>query len=240
MTKVFNEKYRDRHGKIIPMETWVECSCVEINRIKELFASSAITEEMQRFRFEDFILDGRPAVVRDAFNAAVEYDQLFPEIRKDRHNSIYLGGNPGSGKTTLLMCIANRLLANGIPVLYFPFVEGMLELNGDMSDNEKYRAKTERLMKVPVLFIDDLFKPIMDYTPTRNDIRFLYAIINYRYLNHLPMLISSELNKNTLLFWDQAIGSRIIEMAARFTVTLEGADDLNYRLPEEEQTEEGH
>lgn len=231
--KVTNENYRTKDGRIMPMEKWNDCVCVESNRIKKLFSSSAITEEMQSKRFEDFILDGRPDVVREAFDTAVEYDQLFPEIRKDRYNSIFLGGAPGSGKTTLLMCVANNLIAKGVPVLYFPFVEGMMELNASMSDNDRYKAMTERLQRVPVLFIDDLFKPVLEYTPTRNDIRVIYAIINYRYLNHLPMLISSELNKGTLLFWDQAIGSRIIEMAARFTVQLEGAEDLNYRLPEE-------
>lgn len=216
-----------------PVDQWFDCACVERKRINRLFKSSDITEHMQQQTFSKFRLAGRPACVVDAYETAKEYQAVFKEIRKDRNNSIALLGEPGSGKTHLLMAVSNALIADGIPVLYFPFVEGMNELKSLLGEKDKhlYQEKEHQMQRVPVLFLDDLFKSKKGSEPTDYETKFMFSVINYRYLNHLPVIISSELTVNELLFWDHAIGSRIAEMTARFQVLLKGGQDLNYRLP---------
>ena len=57
----------------------------------------------------------------------------------------------------------------------------------------------------------------------------MFEIINYRYFNNAPMIISSEYFMNDILEFDEGIGSRIIEMCKGHIIELRGSE-LNYRL----------
>ena len=61
------------------------------------------------------------------------------------------------------------------------------------------------------------------------DIQILFKIINYRYVNRLPIIVSSECLSQGLLEVDKAIGSRIIEMARTRTLDIVG-EEYNQRL----------
>ena len=64
---------------------------------------------------------------------------------------------------------------------------------------------------------------------TEADINIMFEIINHRYLNGKPLIISSELFQEDLLKFDEAIGSRIIEMCKGRIVEIRGIEN-NYRL----------
>ena len=76
-----------------------------------------------------------------------------------------------------------------------------------------------------MLHIDDLFKGSI----TPSDINIMFEIINYRYLNKKPVIISTERYINDLLSIDEALCSRIIEMCGTHNLELRGKN-LNYRL----------
>ena len=57
----------------------------------------------------------------------------------------------------------------------------------------------------------------------------MYDIINYRYDNKKAMIITSELNINQLLELDEALASRILEMAKGYRYEFKGRE-LNYRV----------
>jgi DNA replication protein DnaC len=95
-------------------------------------------------------------------------------------------------------------------------------------------AKINKMQTINVLFIDDLFKGRAQPTPFQ--LEQMFAIINYRYMNHLPMLISSEKSIQEIIAFDEAIGSRIYEMTREYRVELKGKD-LNYRTREAYQEE---
>jgi len=218
----------DRFGneRTFREEYWKWCEhCREKRQIRRLFKSSRITEEFQKLGFDNFITEGRPQPVVDAYYTALKYVSNFDKIRNERKNSIALLGKPGSGKTHLLTAIANRLLKKGVGVLYFPWVEGFNEIKDDLSTLE---SRIHHMSTVSVLFIDDLFKGRKEPTPFQ--LEQLFAIINYRYLNHLPILISSEKDIDQICDYDEAIGSRIYEMCKDYTVILKGDKNLNYRL----------
>lgn len=226
-------KCRDEEGFIITREdgseAWKFCECAERKRIERLFKASQITEEFRKKTFDNFDVEGRPQAVKDAYEAAKEYVADFENIRHQRRNSIALLGVPGCGKTHLLMAIANNLMQNGVGVLYFPWVEGFnnLKANLDLSEEKVYRLQT-----VPVLYIDDLFKG--REKPTEFQREQLFAIVNHRYLNNLPILISSEWDFDRICAFDMAIGSRLYEMCRDYAVLLQGGLELNYRLSGEE------
>ena len=80
---------------------------------------------------------------------------------------------------------------------------------------------------IEILLIDDLFKGGI----TEADIRIAFEIINHRYINKLPMMVSSELTIKEILSKDEAVGSRIYEMAKGFICEVKGnGTENNYRL----------
>lgn len=92
-------------------------------------------------------------------------------------------------------------------------------------------TKVQQMQQVEVLFIDDMFKGRKEPTPFQ--LEQLFSIVNYRYLNNKPMLISSERDIDQMCEIDEAIGSRIYEMCQDYTVLLKGnSKELNYRLRE--------
>jgi DNA replication protein DnaC len=202
-----------------------ECECKQLRRAEKLMKSSKITEEFQGKTFRNFNLTGRPAKVHEAREAAFNYTINFEEIRNHRANSICLLGRPGCGKTHLLMATSNNLLAKGIGVVYFPWVEGFNEIKNDF---DMLDERIKRLQMAEVLYIDDMFKGRA--IPTDFQLEQLFAIINYRYLEKKPVLISSERSIMQLCEIDEGIGSRINEMCENYRVVLTGGIELNYRL----------
>lgn len=80
-------------------------------------------------------------------------------------------------------------------------------------------------MEAAVLYIDDMLKGKL----TETDVNVMYEIVNYRYMNNLPLIASTEKDLEGLLVFDEATGSRIIEMCRDNIVFLKGKK-LNYRM----------
>lgn len=204
-----------------------DCTCAKKKRSNHLLKFSEITEEFRKINFSSFILDGKDQVIRDAYRCAVAYFKNYEGIKTNRVNSISLLGQPGSGKTHLLIALANNLIMKKqVSVLYFPFVEGF----NDLKDNfDRLEEKLTKMKRVDVLFIDDLFKG-RDF-PTNFQIEQMFAVINYRYINHKPIMISSEKTVDELCDIDEALGTRIFEMSKDYTVVIKGdRKKLNHRL----------
>ncbi|MEK5354545.1 DnaA ATPase domain-containing protein [Paenibacillus sp. FSL L8-0709] len=220
------QEFEEVDGKTTKTKDYArQCDCVFKKRVKRLMSSSKITTEFQQKTFANFVQKGRPVVVMQAFKKAYDYVMAFIEIRKTRRNSIALLGRPGCGKTHLLMAVANSLLEMGTEVVYFPWVEGFNEIKDNF---DKMEERINRLKRCEVLYIDDMFKG--RGKPTEFQLEQLFGIINYRYLENLPIMISSERSVQEILDIDEGTGSRIIEMCKDYRVTLNGGPELNYRL----------
>lgn len=213
---------------IVKVDVWRPCECVEARNIERKFKSSKITDEFLNKTFDKFKANNLPSVVEYAYEMAKVYADNFQSLRNDKANSICMLGNPGSGKTHLLMSIANKLMQDNVQVLYFPWVEGFNEFKDDLTQLEN---RINRMQKVDVLFIDDMWKGRK--APTEFQIEQAFAIINYRYMEKKPILISSERSIDQMCDIDEALGSRINEMCKDFRIIVKGGRELNYRLREE-------
>lgn len=215
------------NGQLKFIETLYNCECAKKRHSAHLMKFSEITDEFKNMTFSGFSLEGKHEVIHDAYQCAIDYYKSFDQIRSERCNSISLLGQPGSGKTHLLTALANNLIQKKqISVLYFPFVEGFNNLKDDFNLLEE---KLTKMKRVKVLFIDDLFKG-RDF-PTQFQLEQMFAVINYRYLNHLPIMISSEKTVDELCDIDEALGTRIYQMSKDFTVVIKGDRKiLNHRL----------
>lgn len=221
-------------GRIIrDEEVWVTCPCQTQKKVNRLMKSSEITEEFQKLSFQNFDTTGRAEVIGKMKETAINYVRNFKEIRETRNNSIALIGQPGTGKTHLLSSVANGMMKNWfVAVHYFPYVEGMEDLKASFGDDKtSVSTKLQRLKEVDVLFIDDLFKPTRGVPrATEWQVEKIFEIINYRYLNNKPILVSSELTFDEMFAIDEALATRIFEMCSDYVVTVNKNTKLNYRL----------
>lgn len=221
-------RFVDKQGKAKTMMTdvWIICSCEKEQRATQLVTSSAITPGFQKKGFKNFQREGVDQEVQRMFMEAVKYYEHFDK----QGESLLFLGQPGTGKTHLMCAIANGLMREHLlPVMYFPWVEGMSEVSANQFEHKA--AITARMKNVEVLFIDDLYKPTQGKSqafPWQSTM--LYEVVNHRYLNSKPIMVSSELSVNTLFQTDEATVSRLIEMAGQHIVQLSSNLQNNYRL----------
>ena len=123
------------------------------------------------------------------------------------------------------VAICNNLMNRNVAVCYMAYRNAVTKIKQVMTDEPEYNRVLGPYMQTRVLYIDDLLKGRV----TESDVNILYEIVNYRYMNNLPMIISTEKSIEGLLEFDEAIGSRVIEMCRGNIVQLRGKE-LNYRL----------
>ena len=208
-------------------ERWVECECAMIAREKQAaekrIAKSGISEAFKGCSFHKF--EGWNDTATGAKQISEGYVLDFELNQKQTAgNSLLLVGGVGSGKTMLGVCVLNALLDKGVRVFYAPYRDMVLELKANVTDDEDYNRVLSKYTNPTVLFLDDLYKGA-----TANDPKYVYDIINARYLARKPLIVTSELFADKLLDIDEAVGSRILQMAKGYIFELRGSG-LNYRL----------
>ena len=200
------------------------CECHEKKEALRRMARSGISEEDLKKGFNDFNTFNEQGLVV-AKEITVKYYKDFDNIRGSRVNSLLLCGASGRGKTTLGMAVANNLIKNkGVNVRYMPYREEVTRLKQEITDEYTYNEHITRLKRAKVLFIDDLLKGKV----TESDINIVYEIVNYRYLERLPLIVSTEFTMQSLLDFDDAIAGRLIEMSKGYAVTFDKSIP-NYR-----------
>lgn len=157
------------------------------------------------------------------------YYKSFDHIVRSRKNSILLCGQVGSGKSHISIALALNFLKKGIGVVYMPYRDVITKIKQNVRDEEYYQREISKYQGCQVLLIDDIFKGKI----TEFDSNIIFEILNYRYLNRLPIIISTEFTVERLLRFDEGIGSRIYEMCKDFIVEIEGAVANNYRMRED-------
>ena len=202
----------------------VSCSCKELREAERILSKSGISKEFANKTFDNFDYS-RNVQVLNAYNMARQYANNFQDIKDSRQNSIIFMGSVGGGKSHLSFAIANALMKKGVGVIYMGYRESIMKIKQNVMNMEEYEKIMNRYKKCKVLLIDDLFKGNI----TASDINIIFEIVNYRYFNNLPMIISTEKCSKDLLGIDEAIGSRILEMAKDYNMELKGGK-LNYRI----------
>ncbi|MCT8978575.1 ATP-binding protein, partial [Clostridium sp. CX1] len=123
------------------------------------------------------------------------------------------------------IAIGLNLLAKGFHVIYMSYRDEILKLKQNILDEEYYASCIRKYKSAEVLIIDDLFKGKIN----ESDINIIFEIINYRYMKNLPIIVSSEFTSERLLYFDEGVGSRIIEMCKDYIIEMEGRES-NYRI----------
>lgn len=207
------------------------CECYELEYVNRLWKNFGVDpSEIKMLR--DYEVNNE--VRKQARDKAIDYIKSFNSIEKNRGNGFCVMGQSGAGKTHIITAIGKALLDKKIPVVYMAYLEGVRELKGNVLDLEYYKKLINRYKGARVLIIDDLFKDKIRSGQVigdlkESDMKHIYEILNYRYLNCLPTLISTECTPELLIRLDEALAGRILECCGkRFGVVFK--DNCNYRL----------
>ncbi|MFR4533147.1 MAG: ATP-binding protein [Thomasclavelia ramosa] len=201
-------------------EVAVPCECLEKKQSIEKMARSGLTEAFKQRTFKTFIVNNEWQL--EAKAKAMDYSKNFKETKA----SLMLSGQPGSGKTHIGVATMLRLIENNTGCVYREYISMLTDLKQTSMDEEEYIRSLEKYINPPVLFLDDFLKG----EPTIADRKHVYKIINTRYLKSMPMIISTEKSVKEILNWDEAIGSRLIEMCQGNVIEFPRGLENNYRL----------
>jgi len=169
------------------------CACRkgELNRQMRtrLFTMSRL-DELKHLNFDNFRPRGRvglrPAKA-DSLEQAYNHAQIFARTHQ---GWLLLFGGFGSGKTHLAAAIANVSVDLGIPTLFITVPDMLDALRFSYDDPDAtFEQRFEDIRSAPLLVMDDF--------GTQNATEWaqekLFQILNYRYINKLPLVVTTNL-----------------------------------------------
>jgi len=196
-----------------------ECDCMRAKRlvreaeeakaeadrfIAKLRKASLIDKRLMDASFDSAqITDDNAKVIKMAKRYVEKWDKMV-----ESNQGIMFWGKPGSGKSYISACIANALIDKGVPVV----MTSCIRLTDIIqSGDESEGAVLRKLNKAKLMILDDLGAERMtDYSIER-----VYSIIDARYRSCLPLIVTTNLDKNDLRTDDVRMGriySRVLEM----------------------------
>lgn len=221
------DKIVDNGGTDITYET-ITCSCMKERARVIRFRKSGLDKYAKRYSF-------------DNFKADEPWQKIMLDIAKEYAVSgakdgkwLFMGGQSGSGKTHVCMAAAISLFKD-YEVRYIVWPYASRKIKAVAMDLDEYEHQVDLLRDAELLYIDDFQKPVFNSNGTEAlataaDVRLAYDIINYRYVNELPTIITSEWFNYELAMIDEATAGRIAESCGKYKLDIGRDTKRNYRL----------
>jgi len=206
------------------------CSCRQgqvAQQIHQRLFSISNLDNLQHLTFENFQSRGRVGLgpwqadsLERAFNQAQQFSQKA-------EGWLLLQGGFGCGKTHLAAAIANFIVGIGVPTLFIT-VPDLLDALRFTYDNPEstFEQRFEEIRTAPLLIMDDF--------GTQNATAWaqekLFQILNYRYINRLPLVVTTNLLLEQI---EGRIRSRLEDPELVTRVFIQAPD---YRRPTDDST----
>lgn len=215
------------HEKFGRLEPCV-CRANEIasNAKQRLYEMSNL-ERLSHLTFENFNTSGNPKAEFISPQEVANLHEIFDAAEKFAEGLkgwLLLEGSYGCGKTHLAAAIANRAVYRGIPTLFITVPDLLDSLRFSYSDPEtSFEFRFEEIRNAALLVMDDF--GTHNATPWAQEK--LFQIINYRYVNKLPTVITTNLILDEI---ESRIRSRLQDFEFVKYVRITAPD---YRRPKE-------
>lgn len=204
------------------------CACrqAEVSRHSHdsLFSYSQLNE-LKDLTFDNFEPHGRIGLGEHQA-ASLEYAFNQSKQFASTHNGwLLLRGKYGCGKTHLAAAIGNFAVENRIKTLFItvPDLLDSLRFAYNSGSETSFEERFDEIRRCPFLILDDF--------GTQNTTQWaqekLFQIINYRYINKLPMVVTTNLELDQI---EGRIRSRLEDPALVTRVHIQAPD---YRRPME-------
>ena len=198
-----------------------ECECMPKRRSLKRIAESGISGLLRDCTMDSF--SAKTEWQKEIKNAAERF------IENHDGQWFYIGGQVGCGKTHICTAIVGAMLNIGMSARYMLWRDDVVRLKANVND-DLYGLEMDKLKRVKVLYIDDFFKTRTGDRPTQGDVNIAFELLNSRYSNKLPTIISCEKSVNEILDIDEAVGSRIYERSKEFCINVGRDQNKNWRL----------
>jgi DNA replication protein DnaC len=184
------------------------------HQVRERLYSLSRLDELKGLTFDTFQPRGRKGIgemqaqsLEDAYNISRKFAQSL-------NGWFLLQGGYGCGKTHLVAAIANFAVGMGVPTLFLtvPDLLDMLRFSYD-SEDTTFEQRFNEIRNASLLVLDDF--------GTQNATEWaqekLFQIINYRYINKLPTVITTNLSLEEI---EPRVRSRLTdkEIVIRFQI----------------------
>lgn len=164
----------------------------EKEKIEKLFEMSKMGERFKSRTFENFVVNQEN---KKSLEVAKAFVENFEQAKSSGLGIMFIGSY-GAGKTHLACGIAIELIKKGIPVVYGTAITLLSKIK--QTYEEEIKTKEWDLLNlystVDLLIIDDLGKE----KPSEWVLEKLYHIINQRYENLKPTIITTNYDDVTL------------------------------------------
>lgn len=171
-------------------------------RIERLFSASMLGQRFAECTFDNWI--ARPGA-QMTFETCIDYVKSWDDKRQVG-NGLIIYGTPGNGKSHLSAAIANSLLAREYAVIFANVPELLNRIRATFGGNARETSADimSTLQAADLLILDDAgAEKWSDWVEST-----LYSIINSRYMNRAPVILTSNLELTELA---DAIGGRTFD-----------------------------
>lgn len=220
--------YVDENENGMIYERFIPCDCLRVRNNMAVAKKSGMGDNLEEYTFDSF-------EVKDPYQRIMlDTAKRYLETGADKGKWLFIGGQSGSGKTHICTAVAGRLMQEEKTVTYAVWPQIVRRLKGFMVNPSDYDVEMAKYQETDVLYLDDFLKPLKDGAetagPQMTDIKIALELLNFRYTSRLPTLISSELYLDEITAVDEAIGGRISERSAGYTVIVGRDKAKNYRF----------
>ncbi|MGV8026709.1 MAG: ATP-binding protein [Anaerolineaceae bacterium] len=185
-------------------------------KAKHLYDISNV-ESFHSMTFESFNIYGRTDE-KDANKSLEVAFQSAKNFAAQPNGWLFLTGKFGCGKTHLAAAIANEVIRNDTRTLFLTVPDLLDWLRYAFSgEDASYEERFSEIRDVPFLVLDDL--GTQNSTPWAEEK--LFQIINHRYVNHLPTVITTNLDFAEI---DERISSRINDRDLVMKISIIASD----------------
>ncbi len=163
------------------------------DKVNRLLGKSGLKKRFLNRTFDNFIC--KTANQKLAYITAKKYADNFQEYY-ERGIGLYIEGTNGTGKTHLAAAISLQLISNGIPVVCKTSIELFDDIKKAFDAEKTNEFEVLNIYKqVDLLIIDDLGKEqCTDWSMST-----LYSILNDRYEDMKPTIITTNYNEDSLI-----------------------------------------